>query len=185
MYLSYNLLKNDKLNYARVAARTQQRTTFYLTYGLINICIVLLVLSFCFYYFSTPLTIEHINIPPRDDLGVFFITLFITALLCLLAFHFRRQFTYLFHLALSKTNYTQVEIWADAKQLRCTLDGKKYTFEWRHIIIQHNDYQTCFINQNANQPDNTPFILIPQKYISKTAFLDQAYHWQTCQASKR
>ena len=178
MYLSYQLLKNDKLKYARGAARTQQRATYYLTYGAINFCIVLLVLSFCFYYFSTPITIEHITIPPRDDLGIFFITLFITALLCLLAFHFRRQFKYLFQLALVKTNYTRVEIWADAKQLRCILDGKEYIFAWRNIIIEDNDYQTCLINEDKKDCHDSPFLIIPKKYISRTSLLDHVYQWQ-------
>jgi hypothetical protein len=138
----------------------------------------MLVLSFCFYYFSTPITIEHVDISPRDDLGIFFMTLFITGLLSLLAFHFRRQFKYLFQLALVKTNYTRVEIWADAKQLRCLLDGKEYLFEWREIIIQTNDYQTCLISEGKQQSNNSPLLLIPRKYISKTSLLENIYQWQ-------
>jgi|GEM_PF-2625364 len=178
MYLSYQLQQNDKLKYARAATRTQQRTTYYLTYGLINLCIVMLVASFCFYYFSTPIVIEHVSIPPRDDLGVFFITLFITGLLSVLAFHFRRQFKYLFQLALLKTNYTRVEMWADAKQLRCILDGKEFVFDWHNITIRSNDYQTCLISDTEEQPETTPLLLIPQKYLCKTSLLKNIHQWQ-------
>ena len=178
MYLSYNLQKNDKLKYARLAARAEQRTTYYLTYGLINLCVILMVLSFCFYYFSTPITIEHVNIPPRDDLGIFFITLFVTALLCLVAFHFRRQFNFLFQLALIKTNYTRVEIWADAKQLRCKLDKKEYIFEWKNMMIKSDHYQTCLTYDNKRSCQDSPLLLIPNQYVSKTNLVSSMHQWQ-------
>lgn len=178
MYLSYQLQKNDKLKYARAATRTQQRTTYYLTYGLINLCIIMLVLSFCFYYFSTPIVIEHVDIPPRDELGIFFITLFFTVMLGLLAWHFKRQFSYLFQLALQKTNYTTVELWADAKQLRCILDGQEYLFDWENVTVQSNHYQTCLMTESVETISRKPLLLIPAQHLANSSLLENINLWR-------
>lgn len=178
MYISYQLQKNDKLKYARSVTRTQQKSTYYLTYGLINLGIIMLVLSFCFYFFSTPITIEHVDIPPKDELGIFFISLFCTSLLILFAIHFRRQFAYLFQLALEKTNYNMVEIWADAKQLRCILDGKEYIYSWQQVSVHSNHYLTCLNTDTLESINDSPSIIIPAKYISQSSLLQNIQHWQ-------
>ena len=175
MYIRYTLRKNDKLNYARFSIKSQHKATYFLTYGLINVCIVLLALSFFFYYLATPIVIDHIRIPPRDEFGVFMITLVVVFLLVLLAWRYKKQFAHVFQLALMQTNYSEVELWADAKKIRFHLDHHAYNLSWSDIKITQNKYQT---HVSVKKGQNALLLLIPNTHFASSNMRDTFFAWK-------
>ena len=177
MYLNYSICHNERLKFARHIIRSRHKLTYAMTYALVNISVILLVLSFFFYNANAPIMIGSITITQHQDLMVFILTAMLTILMLSIIWHFNRHFCHLHHLALEQTGYSQVEIWADAKQVRYRLDSQEYQFCWSEVQLERlNYYQSTLTAKDTDNQYHT--VIIPKKHFPSKDLIRTIIQWQ-------